>query len=164
MSDLHARRLLVFLLLAAVALTAVLVRPFWAGVLPRRRARRGAAPRMEWLAPQAARAPRARGGARHRRRCSLVGRSCRSPRSARSLVRQVVDGVEWLRDAVQSEGVGGLVERLPGPVQRRRAGARRAVPQPQQQLQKPRRRSRAAGRGGGRRRPRRDRDRRSSRR
>jgi predicted PurR-regulated permease PerM len=50
-------------------------------------------------------------------------------------VQQVLGGVEWLRETVRSEGVWGLLERLPGPVQDAAREVIEAVPQPQKQLQ-----------------------------
>ena len=52
------------------------------------------------------------------------------------LVVQIGDGVQWLRETIQSEGVWGLVERLPPAVQRAAGELLQLMPQPEQQLQK----------------------------
>jgi predicted PurR-regulated permease PerM len=134
MSDLHARRLLVFLVLAALALTAVIVRPFWVAFFMAAVLAAGLRPAMEWLS------------ARFRGRRSIAAAlltfavlfAVVLPLAGLGaiLVNQVVDGIQWLRETVQSEGVWGLLERLPGPVRRAAEEVMEAVPQPQRELQK----------------------------
>ncbi len=134
MSEVHSRRLLVFLLLAALALTAVIVRPFWiafffAAVISA--AIRGP---MEWLS------------ARLRGRRSIAAAILTVgvlllvvipiATIGAVLVNQVLDGIDWLRKTIQSEGVWGLVERLPGPLENAAREVLQAVPQPQKELQK----------------------------
>ena len=52
------------------------------------------------------------------------------------LVREVLDGIEWVREAFASEGIGGLLRRLPGPLEDAARKLVQAVPQPQQQIQR----------------------------
>jgi predicted PurR-regulated permease PerM len=52
------------------------------------------------------------------------------------LVNELIDGVAWLRKTVESEGVWGLVERLPRPAQNAAREILDAVPRPQEQLQR----------------------------
>ncbi len=51
------------------------------------------------------------------------------------LVKQVVDGIGWVRQALQSEGIAGLVERLPQWMQGAAQGALAQVPHGAQDLQ-----------------------------
>lgn len=132
-SDLHARRLVVLLLVAAVALGTLLVSPFWqalflAAVLAATLRRP-----MEWLAP---RLP-------GRRTSAALGLTLLVllvlvlPLAGLGavLVQQVIEGVTWLRNAIQSEGIWGLVQRLPAELQGLVQRALAAIDNPQQQLQ-----------------------------
>ncbi len=134
MSDLHARRLLVFLVLAALALFAVIVQPFWQAFFVAAVVAAGLRGPMEWLTRKV------------RGRRSLAAALLTVgvlfivvlPVAGLGtfLVQQVLAGVDWLRATVQSEGVWGLLERLPGPVQNAAREVLQAVPQPQRELQK----------------------------
>jgi predicted PurR-regulated permease PerM len=134
MSDVHARRVLVFLVLAALALTAAIARPlwvplFWAAVLAA--VLRGV---MERLA-------RALGGRRQAAAVLLVLAVVLLvlvPVGTMStvLVKEILDGVGWLRSTIQSEGVLGLVARLPEPLQRAARELIQAVPEPLEALQR----------------------------
>jgi predicted PurR-regulated permease PerM len=133
MSDQHARRLLVALALVAVALAVVVVKPFWqafflAAVLAAALRRP-----MEWLARRL----------RGRRSLSAalltftVLFAVVLPVAALGtiLVAQIADGVQWLRETVESEGVWGLIERLPRPAENAAREILEAIPQPGKQLQ-----------------------------
>ncbi len=141
MSDLHARRLLLFLVLAALALTLVIVRPFWQAFFLAAVLAAALRPVMEWLAR----------GLRGRRSLAaaivtvglLVVVLLPLGGLGAILVAQVANGVQWLRETIQSEGVWGIVERLPGSVQYAARELVGLVPQLQQQLQ------RLAGQQGG---------------
>ncbi len=134
MSDLHARRLLVFLVLAALALAAVIVQPFWQAFFVAAVVAAGLRGPMEWLTRKV----------RGRRNLAaailtlgvLFVVVLPVAGLGALLVQQVLAGVEWLRTTIQSEGVWGLVERLPGPVQNAAREVVEAVPQPQRELQR----------------------------
>jgi predicted PurR-regulated permease PerM len=134
MSDLRTRRLLLALLLLALALTAVIVKPFWMALFMAAVLAAGLRGPMEWLA-------RRLGGRRNAAAALLtlgVLLLAILPFAGLGaiLVNQVLEGVEWVRRTIQSEGVWGLVERLPAPVQDAAHEVLRAFPQPQQQLQR----------------------------
>ncbi len=133
MSDQHARRLLVFLLLAAVALAATIVKPFWEAL---------------FLAAVLA--------AALRRPMEGLSRALRGHRGVAAgvltvallvlallpiaglgavLVARVAQGVQWLRDTIASQGVWALVERLPAPAQQAAREILQAMAHPQQQLE-----------------------------
>ncbi|HEX9307285.1 MAG TPA: AI-2E family transporter [Anaeromyxobacter sp.] len=141
MSDLHARRLLVILVLAAVALTVLIVRPFWQAFFLAAVLAATLRPIMEWLA-RALRGRRSLAAAIVTLTLIVVVLLPVGGVGA-ILVGQVASGVQWLRDTIQSEGVWGLVEHLPGPVQRAARELVELVPEPQEQLQS------LAGRQGG---------------
>jgi predicted PurR-regulated permease PerM len=134
MSEQHSRRLLVALALAAVALAVVVVRPFWQALFLAAVLAAALRRPMEWLA------------LRLRGRRSLAAAVFTAgvlvvvvlPLAALGtiLVGQIADGVQWLRETVESEGVWGLIERLPGPAQDAAREVLEAIPQPRQQLQK----------------------------
>jgi len=133
MSDLHARRLLLFLLFAALALTAALVKPFWeAFFLAAVLAAALSAP-MEWLTGKV--------GGRRSLAAALVAVAVLFvvvlPLAGlvAVLVDQVIDGVVWLRATVESEGVWGLIERLPAPAQAAAREVLEALPRQRGQLQ-----------------------------
>ncbi len=134
MPDVHARRLLVALVLFAVALTALLVKPFWVSLFVAAVVAAALHRPMEWLA-------RRTGGRRSVAAALLtVGVIVLAllpfAGLGAMLVSQVIDGVAWLRATVQGEGVQGLLHRLPGPAQQAANEILRAIPQPQQQLQR----------------------------
>ncbi|HET8539104.1 MAG TPA: AI-2E family transporter [Anaeromyxobacter sp.] len=141
MADLHARRLLLALVLLALALAAVIVKPFWMAFFMAAVVAAALRRPMEWLA-------RRMGGRRNLAAAVLtVGVLLLAVLPFAGLgailVKEVIDGIEWVRTTVQSEGARGLIERLPGPVQDAANEILRAIPQPQQQLQ------RLAGQQGG---------------
>lgn len=140
-SEVHARRLLIALVLAALGLTALIIRPFWVGLFAAAVLAAALRPAMEWLARLL----------RGRRSIAaailalavLVAVVLPVAGLGAILVNQVVDGIQWLRTEIQSEGVWGLVERLPAPVRNTAHEVLQAVPQQRQQLQ------RLAGEQGG---------------
>jgi predicted PurR-regulated permease PerM len=137
----HARRVLVFLVLLAVVLTAAIALPLWKPLFLAAVLAAALSPLTERLAV------RLRG---HRGIAAailtvglLVVVLIPVGGLATVIVRQVVQGIQWLRDTLQSEGVSGIIERLPDVAQ----GAARemvdSVPQLQQELR------RLAGQQGG---------------
>ena len=134
MSDVHARRLLVFLVLAALALTAAIVRPFWIAFFLAAVAAAALWPAQQWLS--------ARFGGRRALAAALLTFGVLVlvvlPIAAMGtlLVNQVIEGATWLRKTIESEGIWGLVERLPAPVAHATKEVLDAVPQPQEQLQR----------------------------
>jgi predicted PurR-regulated permease PerM len=141
-TEVHSRRTLVFLVLAALALTAVLVRPFWMAFFLAAVVSAAIRPAMEWLSAKV------RGRRSVAAAILTVGVLLLVVIPVATLgallVNQLIDGIDWLRKTIQSEGVWGLVERLPGPAQNAAREILEAVPQPRQQLQKL-----AGERGGG---------------
>jgi predicted PurR-regulated permease PerM len=131
--DVHARRLLVALVLLAVVLTAVVVRPFWIALFMAAVVAAALRTPMEWLVR------RLRGRRNLAAALLTLGVLLLAVLPFAGLgailVNAVLDGIEWVRGTLQSEGVSGLLERLPGPAQRAAAEVLRAVPQPQQRLQ-----------------------------
>ncbi len=133
MNDLHARRLLVALLIAALALMAMIVRPFWEALFLAAVLAAALRPVMEWLARHL--------GGRRSLAAAIVTLALLIvvvlPLAglAAILVGQISDGIQWLRGTIESEGVWGLVERLPPPVQRATRELLELMPQPQRQLQ-----------------------------
>jgi predicted PurR-regulated permease PerM len=134
MSEIHARRLLVFLVLAALALTAAIVRPFWVAFFLAAVVAAALSPAQEWLS--------ARFGGRRAVAATVLTVGVLVlvvlPVAAMGtvLVNQVIEGVTWLRKTVESGGVWGLVERLPAPVARAAKEVLDAIPEPQAQLQR----------------------------
>jgi predicted PurR-regulated permease PerM len=134
MSNAHSRRLLVALVLLAIALTALLVKPFWVALFVAAVVAAALRRPMEWLSR----------GLRGRRNLAAVLLTFGVLLLAvlpfaglgAMLVKQVIEGIEWLRATLQSEGVSGLLERLPGPARDAAQQLLRAVPQPQRQLQR----------------------------
>src|SRR5512140_497186 len=110
-SEVHAQRLLVFLVLAAVALVAVLVKPFWVPLLF---AAVFAAALHGWV-ERLARLLRGR----HRLAALLVTLgvllAVLLPLGGvgAALVQEILAGVQWVRGALEGEGVAGLLNRLP---------------------------------------------------
>jgi predicted PurR-regulated permease PerM len=132
-SDLHARRLLVFLVVAAAALTVLIITPFWVAL---------------FLAAVLA--------ATFRRPMEALARLFRGRRSLAAaaitlgvllviilpiagfgavVVDHVLAGIRWFREALASDGIQGLLERLPGPLERFAQRVLESLPDPQQQLQ-----------------------------
>jgi predicted PurR-regulated permease PerM len=141
MSDQRARRTLVFLVLVAVALTAAIVKPFWKAFFLAAVLAAALRPLMEWLSRKL-RGRRSVAAALLTVGVLLAG-VLPVAGLGTILVAQIADGVQWLRGTIESEGVRGLVERLPGPVEDAAREILEAIPQPQQQLQ------RLAGQQGG---------------
>jgi len=130
MSERHAQRLLLFLVLVAVALTAVIVKPFWQAFFLAAALAATLRRPMEWLSRKL------RG-----RRSLAAGAIALAVLLAvvvpvaglgAILFGQIADGVQWLRQTIESEGVWGLVERLPGPAQAAAREILQLLPQPQQ--------------------------------
>ncbi len=134
MSDQHARRLLVALVLAALALAALLVKPFWVALFVAAVVAAALRGPMEWLA----RALRGRRGLAAALLTVTVLVLAVLPFAGLGamLAAQVLDGIQWVRDTVQSEGFAGLLARLPAPLQAAAHQILRAVPQPAEQLQR----------------------------
>jgi predicted PurR-regulated permease PerM len=130
----HARRLLVALLLAALALAAVVLSPFWKAFFLAAVLASTFGPWMEWTSRRLS----------GRRQIAaallvvLVVLAVLLPLAGLGaiLVREVLAGVAWLRDVLASEGVAGLLARLPGPVEVVVHKILDAIPQPLDQLQK----------------------------
>jgi predicted PurR-regulated permease PerM len=137
----HARRLLVAMLVAGLALTFLIASPFWVAFFLAAVLAAALGPLMEWLT-------RAVRGRRQLAAAVLtIGVLLAVVLPVAGLgaiiVNEVLDGIQWVRNALNTEGIFGLVSRLPGPVE---SVARRVIgafPQPQQQIQ------RIAGEQGG---------------
>jgi predicted PurR-regulated permease PerM len=130
MSDVHARRLLVSLVLAALALTAWIATPFWIALA-------WAAVFSAVLRPLMERLSRALRGRRQLAAGLLVVAVVALvllPIAVlgTALVREIVQGVSWLRSTIQSEGILGLVDRLPHALQRPARELIEAAPQPEE--------------------------------
>lgn len=132
-TDIHARRFIVILLLAAAALTALLLTPFWAALFLAAVLAAALAPWMEWLSRKL-RGRRALAATLLTIGVLLVVVFPIATFGA-MLANQVLTGIQWLRDALQSEGIAGLIARLPAPVEHLARRALAAIPEPQRQLQ-----------------------------
>ncbi len=132
MSEQHSRVLLVVLLVAAVALTGVIISPFWQAIFLAAVLAAALRPPMEWLAL------RLRG--RRTLAAAIVTLALLFvvllPLAGLGaiVVQQIADGIQWLRETIQSEGVRGLLERLPSAVQRGAEELLRLMPEPERQL------------------------------
>jgi len=132
MTDAHARRLLVFLVVLAVVLTALVVRPFWQALFLAAVLAAALREPMERLA-------RLLGG---RRKLSATAvllallAVVLLPVTwfGAVVVAEAAQGVAWLRDTLQSEGVSGLLQRLPDFVQRAVDALVERVPQLQEEV------------------------------
>ncbi len=130
----HARRLLIAMLVVAIALMAVLIRPFWVAFFLAAVISATLRSPMEWLTRKL----------RGRRQIAatlltlgvLLAVVLPLAGIGTFLVREVIDGIEWLRKLVASEGLGGLLTRLPDPVENAARRFFQAIPQPQQQIQR----------------------------
>ncbi|MFO0584636.1 MAG: AI-2E family transporter [Anaeromyxobacter sp.] len=134
MPNTHAPRLIVGLLLAAIALALVVVWPFWQALFMAAVLAAALRPAFEWLA-------RRLGG----RRGLAAGIATTAlllvvvlplATFGTVLVQNALEGLQWLREAIDSEGIWGLLSRLPDPVE---AFARRvvdAIPDPAAEVQK----------------------------
>jgi predicted PurR-regulated permease PerM len=132
-SDVHAQRLLVALVIGAVLLAAILVRPLWVALFLAAVLAAAFHRLTEWLSR------RLRG-----RRSVAAGivtvavlLAVVLPIAALGavLVGEVISGIQWLRSALESEGVWGLVQRLPHPVERLVRQVVTSLGDPQRQLQ-----------------------------
>ncbi|MGB8931304.1 MAG: AI-2E family transporter [Anaeromyxobacteraceae bacterium] len=132
-ADPAARRVLIALTGAALLLAGLLIAPFWGSILVAAVFAAVLRPPMEWLA------------ARLRRRRHLAAAlitlalilAVAVPLAtlATVLVSQAISGVAWLRAALESEGVAGLLGQLPSalrPVAEQLLGA---LPRAQEELQ-----------------------------
>jgi predicted PurR-regulated permease PerM len=136
----HARRLLVFLLVAALALTLVIVSPFWVAFFFAAVVAAALRGWMEWLARKL------RGRRQTAAAILTVGvlLAVILPLAGLGtiIVREVLEGIQFVRRLLDDEGIAGILNRLPGPVEDAARKVLGAVPQPQQQIQK------IAGQGG----------------
>lgn len=129
----HAPRLIVALLLAAVALTLLILSPFWVAIFFAAVLAAAFRPWMEWCSA------RLRG--RRELAAGLLTLALVVVVVAPVVtfgavaVRGALDGVAWLREALNSEGIWGLVSRLPGPLENLARRVVEAIPDPQQRLQ-----------------------------
>jgi predicted PurR-regulated permease PerM len=130
----HARRLLVALLVIAVALTVVVISPFWVAIFFAAVLTAALRPAMEWLS----RLLRGRRSIAAGILTVAVLLAVVLPVAGLGaiVVQQALDGIQWLREALRSEGIAGLVARLPGPAEDVARRILEAVPRPQQQIQK----------------------------
>lgn len=133
MSEGHAPRLLVFLVLAALALTLAVAAPFWEALVWAAVTAAVLRPMMEGLS-------RRLGGRRQAAAAILVVAVVALvlvPVAAIGtvLVKEILNGITWLTTTIRSEGVLGLVDHLPGIVQRAVRRLLEAAPQPEEALQ-----------------------------
>lgn len=132
-SDPAARRVLLALTFAALLLAGLLVWPFWGAVLVAAVLAAVLRPAMEWLA------------ARMRRRRHLAAAlitlglllAVAAPLAtlATVLVSESIAGVAWLRAALESEGVAGLLGKLPTALQPLAEGFLAVLPRAEEELQ-----------------------------
>lgn len=140
-SEVHAQRLLVFLLVAAVGLAVYLILPFWVPLT------------LAAVFAAALQTPldRLEGLLRGRRRLAalvltlgvLLAVVLPLGGLSAAVVQAILGGVEWFRKALASEGFAGLVKRLPDPIEELARRLVAAIPEPQQSLRQ------LAGAGGG---------------
>jgi predicted PurR-regulated permease PerM len=137
----HARRFLVALVVVALVLAIVLVSPFWEAFAVAAVLAASLSPAMEWIS--------ARLGGRRSLAAALltvaVLLAVVLPIAGVGtiVVREFLAGFAWFREVVASEGVAGLLRRLPGPLESAVRRVLDAIPDPQQALQ------RFAGQQGG---------------
>lgn len=132
-SDVHARRLLIALLIGAVLLAAALLRPFWVALFLAAVLAATLRRPMEWLV----RLLRGRRNLAAGIVTVMVLLAVVVPIAALGavVVGEVIQGIQWLRGALESEGVWGLVQRLPAPVARLAHYLVESLGDPQRQLQ-----------------------------
>ncbi|HYD43269.1 MAG TPA: AI-2E family transporter [Anaeromyxobacter sp.] len=140
-SEVHAQRLLVFLLIAAIALAAWLILPFWVPLT------------LAAVFAAALQTPfdRLTGLLRGRRKLAalvitlgvLLAVVLPLGGLSAAIVTEVLEGIEWFRKALASEGFAGLVRRLPDPIEELARRLVAAIPDPQRSLRQ------LAGAGGG---------------
>jgi predicted PurR-regulated permease PerM len=132
MSDAHARRLLVVLVVLAVGLTALVIRPFWRALFLAAVLAAALHGPMERLARRL--------GGRRKLAATIVTLGVLVvvllPVSwfGAVVVAEAAQGIQWLRDTLQSEGVSGILRRLPEIVQRAVDAIVERVPELQQEL------------------------------
>jgi predicted PurR-regulated permease PerM len=134
MPDQSARRFAFFLVVLAIALAALIARPFWEAYFLAAVLAAAFHPSMDWLA-------RHLGGRRSLAAVLLVLGVLLAilvPLAGLGtlVVREVIDGVNWFRQALASEGVEGLLHRLPGFVESAARKILQAMPDPAQRLQR----------------------------
>jgi predicted PurR-regulated permease PerM len=131
-SETHAQRLLVFLVIASVVLVGVIAAPFWVPLSLAAVFAAALQPALDRL-----------GALLHgRRRLAalvltfgfLLAVILPLGGLGAALVKEILLGVEWVRNALASEGFWGLVHRLPDPVEELIRHLVAAIPDPQQSL------------------------------
>ncbi len=132
-NDVHAPRLLIALLVAAVLLVGLILRPFWVALFFAAVLAATFRGWMEWLTR------------RFRGRRSpaaflltlgvLLAVVLPVTGLAAVVVSEVIAGIQWLRSALESEGVWGLVLRLPDPLERLASRLVASLGDPERQLQ-----------------------------
>lgn len=131
--DPNARRVLIALTVASLLLAALLIRPFWGAALVAAVLAAVLRPAMEWLARRL-----------HDRRhvaavlitlALLVAIVAPLVTLATVLVAEAAQGVAWLRAALASEGVAGLLAHLPAALRPFAEQALDALPRAQEELQ-----------------------------
>lgn len=140
-SEVHAQRSLVFLVLLAVALMAVIVSPFW---VPLTLAAVLAAALQGWMNGLSTLL-------RGRRKAAALALTVGVLLAVllpvgglgAALVQEILAGIQWVRSALESQGIEGLLHRLPGPIEELARRLVAAIPDPRRLLQS------VAGAGGG---------------
>jgi predicted PurR-regulated permease PerM len=130
----HAPRLIVALLLAALVLALAIVAPFWEALFIAAVLAAALRPPFEWVA-------RRLGGRRNIAAALttlglVVVVVAPFATFGAVIVQNALEGLQWLRDAIDSEGIWGLVARLPGPVEGLVRKVVAAIPHPGQELQR----------------------------
>src|SRR5512138_60319 len=131
--ELAARRVLLALTGAALLLAALLIQPFWAAGLVAAVLAAVLRPAMEWLAARL----------RRRRHLAavlitlglLLALAVPLATLATVVVAEAIQGVAWLRAALESEGVAGLLGRLPAALRPFAEQLLGALPRAQEELQ-----------------------------
>jgi predicted PurR-regulated permease PerM len=132
LSDVHSRPLLIVLVVAAVFLTAVIARPFWEALFLAAVLAAALHGPMEWLA--------VRLGGRRSVAAAILTLGLLLvvlvPLATLGAVLfgQIADGIQWVREVIQSEGVRGLVDRLPAALQHALEKLLQLMPEPERQL------------------------------
>jgi predicted PurR-regulated permease PerM len=129
-----AQRVLVVLALAALALVAVVMKPFFTALFIGAVLAGALHPGMERLT-RALRGRRALAGGLLTFSVLMVVVVPIAALAA-TLVKEAADGVEWLREQLASDGIAGLVSYLPDFLERHAARLLRQVPQDARQLEK----------------------------
>ena len=131
--EVTSHRFVVVLVIAAVVLTIVVIRPFWAAFFVAAVLTAAFRPLMERLSK------RLRGRRQLAAAIITVGVLLALVLPVAGLgtvlVNQAIDAIAWFRRALEYEGVWGLVRRLPAPIEDLLRRAFAALPDPQQQVQ-----------------------------